>query len=45
MACPAMDTEQQFLKALDATTRYEATGSSLTLYGPSGPLARLESAS
>jgi heat shock protein HslJ len=40
-----MDTEQQFLKALDATTRYEATGSSLTLYGPNGPLARLESAS
>ena len=42
MACPAMETEQAFLKALDATTRYEISGSSLTLYGPDGALARLE---
>lgn len=42
MACPAMDTEQAFLKALESTSRYEINGSSLTLYGPDGALARLE---
>lgn len=43
MACPAMETEQAFLAALDSTTRYEIAGSSLTLFGPDGALARLES--
>jgi copper homeostasis protein (lipoprotein) len=42
MACPAMDVEQAFLLALDGTTRYEIVGSSLTLYGAAGALARLE---
>jgi copper homeostasis protein (lipoprotein) len=42
MACPAMDVEQAFLVALDGTTRYEIIGSSLTLYGADGALARLE---
>ena len=37
-----MDTEQAFLKALESTSRYEINGSSLTLYGPDGALARLE---
>jgi copper homeostasis protein (lipoprotein) len=45
MACPAMQTEQAFLKALDATTRYEIVGSNLTLFGADGaPVARLETA-
>jgi len=42
MACPAMETEQAFLNALDSTVRYEINGSSLTLYGPDEALARLE---
>jgi heat shock protein HslJ len=42
MACPSMETEQAFLAALDSTIRYEINGSSLTLYGPNGALARLE---
>ena len=42
MACPAMETEQAFMAALDSTNRYEISGSSLTLYGPDGALARLE---
>lgn len=45
MACPAMETEQAFLKALAATTRYEISGAGLTLYGSDGALARLEPAS
>jgi heat shock protein HslJ len=42
MACPAMETETTFLKALAATTRYEVSGSSLTLYGADTAVARLE---
>jgi heat shock protein HslJ len=42
MACPAMPTETAFLKALEATTRYEVSGSSLTLYGADTAVARLE---
>jgi heat shock protein HslJ len=44
MACPAMQTETAFLKALEATTRYEVKGSSLTLYGADTAVARLEAA-
>jgi heat shock protein HslJ len=44
MACPAMETESAFLKALKATTRYEMSGSSLTLYGADTAVARLEAA-
>jgi heat shock protein HslJ len=44
MACPAMQTETAFLKALEATTRYEVSGSSLTLYGADTAVARLETA-
>ena len=43
MACPALETEGKFLKALDATTRYEIAGSQLTLFGGDGPVAALES--
>ena len=42
MACPAMQTETAFLMALEATTRYEVYGSSLTLYGADTAVARLE---
>jgi copper homeostasis protein (lipoprotein) len=41
MACPAMEAEQAYLKALGTTTRYEIMGSSLTLFGADGPVARL----
>jgi len=44
MACPAMETETAFLKALKQTTRYEVSGSSLTLYGADTAVARLEAA-
>jgi heat shock protein HslJ len=44
MACPAMQTETAFLKALEATTRYVVKGSSLTLYGADTAVARLEAA-
>jgi heat shock protein HslJ len=44
MACPAMDTEQGYLKALGATTRYQIVGHTLTLFGADGPVARLEAA-
>ncbi len=44
MACPAMETETAFLKALEATTRYQVSGSSLTLYGADTAVARLEAA-
>ena len=44
MACPDMQTETAFLKALGATTRYEVSGSSLTLYGADTAVARLEAA-
>jgi heat shock protein HslJ len=44
MACPAMQIETAFLKALEATTRYEVSGSSLTLYGADTAVARLEAA-
>jgi copper homeostasis protein (lipoprotein) len=44
MACPAMATETAFLKALDATTRYELSGTSLTLFGGDTAVARLEAA-
>ena len=42
MACPAMETETAFLKALEATTRYEVSGSSLTLFGADTAVARLD---
>ena len=48
MACPALATEQQFMRALDATRAYRISGDTLLLYaaaertGP--PLARLEAA-
>ncbi|MBT8052671.1 MAG: META domain-containing protein [Gammaproteobacteria bacterium] len=43
MACPAaMDTEQAFLAALGATTRYEISGLFLKLYADDQLLARLE---
>jgi heat shock protein HslJ len=44
MACPDMQTETAFLKALEATTRYEVSGSSLTLFGADTAVARLETA-
>jgi heat shock protein HslJ len=44
MACPAMQTETAFLKALKQATRYEISGSSLTLYGADTAVARLEAA-
>ena len=44
MACPAMETESAFLKALAATTRYEVSGSSLTLFGADTAVARLDAA-
>ena len=44
MACPAMETETAFLKALAATTRYELSGNSLTLFGGDTAVARLETA-
>jgi heat shock protein HslJ len=44
MACPGMQTETAFLKALEATTRYEVNGLSLTLYGADTAVARLEAA-
>jgi len=42
MACPALATEEAFLKALDAAVRYEIGGSNLTLFGADGPVARLQ---
>ena len=45
MACPSMDAEQAYLGALSATTRYEIAGTTLTLFGPDGPVVRLELAS
>ncbi len=42
MACPAMATETAFLEALAATTRYEMSGTSLTLFGGDTAVARLE---
>lgn len=42
MACPSMDAEQAYLAALGATTRYEIAGTTLTLFGPDGPVVRLE---
>ena len=45
MACPAMETEIAFLKALGATTGYELSGNSLTLFGGDTAVARLESGS
>jgi heat shock protein HslJ len=42
MACLDMQTGTAFLKALEATTRYEVSGSSLTLYGADTAVARLE---
>lgn len=44
MACPAMETETAFLKALEATTRYQVSGKSLTLFGGDTAVARLEAA-
>ena len=44
MACPDMQTETAFLKALQATTRYEISGSSLMLFGADTAVARLEAA-
>ena len=45
MACPEMETEGKFLKAIGATTRYEIAGSKLTLFAGDTPVARLEAAS
>ena len=45
MACPAMETETAFLRALGATTRYELSGTSLTLFGGDTAVARLETGS
>ena len=49
MACPALDTEQAFTKALDATRAYRITGNTLMLYNNatrSGePIAQLEAVS
>ena len=42
MACPSLQDEQAYLKALGATTRYEVAGSTLALFGPDGPVARFE---
>jgi heat shock protein HslJ len=42
MACAALKAERAYLDALGATTRYEIVGTSLTLYGANGPVARLE---
>jgi heat shock protein HslJ len=39
-----METESAFLKALAATTRYEVSESSLTLFGADTAVARLEPA-
>ncbi|HET7425493.1 MAG TPA: META domain-containing protein [Gemmatimonadales bacterium] len=44
MACPGMATESAFLKALEATTRYEIAGTRLTLFGADTAVARLEKA-
>jgi heat shock protein HslJ len=44
MACPAMETETAFLKALGATTRYEVSETGLTLFGGDTAVARLEAA-
>lgn len=44
MACPALETETAFLKALGATTRYEISGTRLTLFGGDTAVARLEAA-
>ncbi|MGH9846718.1 MAG: META domain-containing protein, partial [Blastocatellia bacterium] len=44
MACQqGMDTEQEFLKALGATTGFKLSGENLELYGDGKLLARLES--
>jgi heat shock protein HslJ len=42
MACPSMQGEQAYLAALGATTRYEIAGSTLTLFGKDGPVAKFE---
>ena len=43
MACPeGMDQEQAFLRALEATTRYEVYGSKLLLFSDDALLARFE---
>ncbi len=43
MACSeGMELEQQFAAALEATRRYELTGTQLTMLGESGPVARFE---
>jgi heat shock protein HslJ len=42
MACPRMDAEQACLKPLSATARYQMVGSTLTLFGADGAVARLE---
>jgi hypothetical protein len=36
------DAEEAYLAALGATTRYEIAGTTLTLFGPDGPVVRLE---
>ena len=41
MACrDGMELEGAFATALGATTRFQVTGTELTLFGPAGPLAR-----
>lgn len=41
MACPYMDEEQAFMKALENVTSYQILGESLDLRGETGSLARL----
>ncbi len=44
MACPSgMETEQEFVKALEATAGFKLSGEKLELYGDGKLLARLES--
>jgi hypothetical protein len=47
LRCLAHDAAlwQAYLGALGATTRYEIAGTTLTVFGPGGPVVRLEVAS
>lgn len=44
MACPQLETEGKFLKALEEADRYESVGSSLFLYKGNAMLAKLRAA-
>jgi heat shock protein HslJ len=39
MACPDMQTERAFMKALEATARWQISGAQLDLFGADGALA------